>query len=52
LHDLHVGRQGLLRDDSIVLRRHVRHDAGRLHLLRDDEQYAHLLLLRRTMLRL
>jgi hypothetical protein len=35
----------LLRDDSIVLRSHVRDDACWLHLLRHDEQHARLLLL-------
>jgi hypothetical protein len=45
LHDLHFRRQGMLRDDSGMLRSHERHDACRLHLLRHDEQHAGLLLL-------
>ena len=43
VHHLHQRRQGLLRHDPGVLRLHVRHDEGRLHLLRDDEQHAGLL---------
>jgi hypothetical protein len=36
----------MLRDGSELLRLHDQHDEGRLHLLRDDEQHAGLLLLR------
>jgi hypothetical protein len=37
LHYLHERRQSLLRHDSGLLRLHVHHDGGGLHLLHDDE---------------
>ena len=43
LHHLHQRRRQVLRDDPGLLRLHGRHDEGRLHLLRDDEQHAGLL---------
>ncbi len=42
---MHERRQGLLRDDSGVLRLLREHDEGRLQLLHDDERHARLLLL-------
>jgi hypothetical protein len=42
---LHQWGQGLLRDDSGVLRLLVLDDEGGLRLLRDDERHAGLLLL-------
>jgi len=47
LHHLHQRRRQVLRDDSGMLRVHVGHDEGWLHLLRDDEQHPGLLLLLR-----
>jgi hypothetical protein len=44
LHDdLHLRRQGLLRDDSGLLRLHDEDDEGRVLLLHDDERHARLL---------
>jgi len=43
LHHLHQRRQGLLRDDSGLLRMHEHDDEGRLYVLRDDEQDSGLL---------
>jgi hypothetical protein len=42
---VHEWRQGLLRDDSGLLRLLRQHDEGWLHLLHDDEWHAGLLLL-------
>ena len=42
---MHERRQGLLRDDSGLLRLLRQHDEGWLHLLYDDEWHAGLLLL-------
>jgi hypothetical protein len=45
LHHVHQRGQGLLRDDSGLLRLHEHHGEVGLYLLHHDEQYARLLLL-------
>jgi hypothetical protein len=43
VHDVHLRRQGDVRYAPSLLRLHVHVHEGRLHVLHDDERYAHVL---------
>ena len=43
LHDLHLRRQGDVRNAPSLLRLHVHVYEGRLHVLHDDRRHAHVL---------